>query len=546
MEQIIKTLQKASSEEFGINTTPEFNRPEEKFGDWATNIALQIGKKTGKNPREIAILLAAKLHKLNEVEKVEVAGPGFINVWLKDEVLYKQAMDATDLPKPNAGQEILVEFGDPNPFKQLHIGHLYSAIVGDGVASLLESSGATVRRLSYHGDVGLHVAKAIWAMKKEPVPAADNLGYYYAEGATAFEKDKQAEVEIRQINTHIYAKDDQTINRLHKQGIDQSFKYFDQVFGQLGIKYESNGRYLESAATDVGLEIVKNNIGKVFTKSEGAVVYKGEKAGLHTRVFLNSEGLPTYEAKDLGLVELKAKDYPKADKSIIITAHEQSEYFKVMLAALSEINKDLADKTTHLYHGFVSLSTGKMSSRSGEVYAALALLEKVKTEVAERYPDSKTTDATYLGAVKYALLKHRLGPDIIFDVEESVSLDGNSGPYLQYAYARACSILQKSQVPSSKSSASDSVPQALDSPERSLARKISEYPEIAAKATVELQPSQICTYLYELAQTFNSFYETSRIIGDEREGLRLKLVLAYSEVLKSGLNLLNISAPERI
>ncbi len=541
MEQIIKTLQKASHQEFGIDLKPEFTRPEEQFGDWATNIALQLGKKTTKNPREIAILLAAKLHKLPEIEKVEVAGAGFINVWLKDEVLYQQALDATSLPKPNAGQEILVEFGDPNPFKQLHIGHLYSAIVGDGVASLLEVSGATVRRLSYHGDVGLHVAKAIWAMKKDSSTATDNLGDYYTKGAAAFENDKQAEAEIRQINTSIYAKDDQTINKLHQQGIDQSFKYFDQVFGQLGIKYEPSGRYLESAATDVGAEIVRKNIGKVFVRSEGAVIYKGEKSGLHTRVFLNSEGLPTYEAKDLGLVELKAKDYPGADRSIIITAHEQSEYFKVMLAALSEINPQLAKKTTHLYHGFVTLSTGKMSSRSGEVYAASALLEKVKAEVAKRYPDSKTTEPTYIGAVKYALLKHRLGPDIIFDIEESVSLEGNSGPYLQYAYARACSILDKSKTGSRQPTVS-----SLEKAERSLAGKIGQFPEVVAKATTELQPSQVCTYLYELAQTFNSFYETSRIIGDTRQDLRLQLVTAYSKVLKGGLNLLNISAPERI
>lgn len=541
MEQIKNAIQKASQAEFGVDVAPEFTRPDEKFGDWSSNVAMQLGKKTSRNPREIAILLASKLHKLPEVEKVEVADPGFINVWLKDEILYKLAIDATDLPKPNAGKEILVEFGDPNPFKELHIGHLYSAVTGDAVASLLENSGADVKRLSYHGDVGLHVAKAIWAMKKDSGNTEKDLGEYYVQGAAAFEKDKETEAEIHEINQRIYAKDDPAINRLHQQGIAQSFKYFDQVFGQLGIKYEPNGRYLESAATDVGAKIVKGNIGKVFEKSEGAVVYKGEKAGLHTRVFITSKGLPTYETKDLGLVELKAKDYPKADKSIIITAHEQSEYFKVMLAALAEINPQLAGKTTHLYHGFVSLSTGKMSSRSGEVYAASSLLEKVKAEVAKRYPDSKTTEPTFIGAVKYALLKHRLGPDIIFDVEESVSLEGNSGPYLQYAYARACSILDKSKASNKQLTVS-----SLEKAERSLALKTTQYPEIVTKATAELQPSQICTYLYELAQTFNSFYETSRIIGDKREDMRLQLVAGYSKVLKRGLNLLNISAPERI
>ena len=541
MQEIKKALAEAVKAEFGEKVEPELIRPSEKFGDLATNLAMPVAKKAGKNPREVAILLAGKLHGLKSVEKVEIADPGFINIHLSSAYLMKAANSAAELPKPRTGQEILVEFGDPNPFKELHIGHLYSAVAGDTIAGLLESAGANVHRLSYHGDVGLHVAMALWAMKTSGRAISSNLGEYYAKGVAAYEKDKQAQTEIREINRHLYSKDDIATSALHDMGIKKSFEYFDQIFSRLGINYEKGGRYLESAAAEAGLKLVHSNISKVFEKSQGAIVYKGEKVGLHTRVFINSEGLPTYEAKDLGLVHLKDVDFPKASRSVIITAREQAEYFKVMLAALKEIDPILSEKTVHIYHGFVSLSSGKMSSRSGEVYPATALLDSVKEAAKRQFPKSANLDELYIGAVKYALLKYRLGADIVFDVEESVSLQGNSGPYLQYAFARANSILQK-ETGNRKQETGNT----LEPGERSLARKISEYPEVVAKTTEEFLPNHITTYLYELAQAFNSFYEKNRVIGDKREAIRLQLTKNYSGVLKSGLKLLNIAAPERV
>jgi arginyl-tRNA synthetase len=218
--------------------------------------------------------------------------------------------------------------------------------------------------------------------------------------------------------------------------------------------------------------------------------------------------LPTYETKDLGLVILKDKDYPEATRSIVITANEQSEYFKVMLAALAEIDPGLAKKTTHLSHGFVNLSTGKMSSRTGDVYSAESLITEVEKAANEQFPDAGGQGQTAIAALKYDFLKS--------------------------------SILAKAGENAGEAEGS------LDDSERSLALKISQYPEIIEKAADELMPHHIATYLYELAQTFNSFYEKSRIIGDGREAIRLKLVRTYKDVLKSGLEVLNITAPEKI
>jgi arginyl-tRNA synthetase len=210
----------------------------------------------------------------------------------------------------------------------------------------------------------------------------------------------------------------------------------------------------------------------------------------------------------------------------------------VVLKALEQFEPKLAQATTHLTHGLVKLAGGvKMSSRTGNILGAADVLKFA--EAANKELTGSDDSKVSLGAVKYAFLKQRLGGDIIYDPAESVSLEGNSGPYLQYAHARACSILAKAE----KESAAVG---KLDPAERSLLRKIGEYAEIVDKATAELAPHHICTYLYELAQNFNSFYEKSRIINDPREALRLKLVELYSQTLASGLNLLGINAPERM
>jgi arginyl-tRNA synthetase len=551
IEEIRTAIKTAAKKLFDTDIEPQLSRPEEKFGDYATNAALQLAKRASKAPNEIARMLSEELKGLAGVEEVTIAGPGFINIRLSDDALFNAATKATELSKDLSGQEILSEYGDPNPFKEMHIGHLYTYIVGDAISGLLEAGGASVRRLSYHGDVGMHVAKWLWGIHQQFGWDSDaagkalheqpekGIGYYYSIGAKAYEDDESAKTEIEAINNQVYARDHAGINRMYELGKNLSFDKFDEILNLLSIKYDK--RYLESQSAQKGAEVVKQNVGKVFTESQGAIIYEGEKAGLHTRVFINSRGLPTYEAKDLGLAELKAQDYPQASRSIIITASEQSEYFKVMLAALAEIDKATAEKTTHLSHGFLSLSSGKMSSREGNVYAAMDLLLEVKAAVHKQYPDSPVRKEVTFAAVKYAFLKHRLGTDIVFDIDESVSLEGNSGPYIQYAHARAASILAK--APHQTEPKADA---AMDESERSLARKIGEYPGVLQKAGDELMPHHICTYLYELAQTFNRFYEVSRIIGDEREGIRLTLTRSYQQVLRSGLGILNISAPDHM
>ncbi|MCA9324190.1 arginine--tRNA ligase, partial [Candidatus Saccharibacteria bacterium] len=269
-------------------------------------------------------------------------------------------------------------------------------------------------------------------------------------------------------------------------------------------------------------------------ESDGAVVFDGEARGLHTRVFINNEGLPTYEAKDVGLSLTKWNDY-HADQSIIITANEQAQYMQVVIKAIEQFEPDAARTTKHLTHGVVKLSGGvKMSSRKGNILSAFDILQAAREA-------GDSSEETMLAAVKYALIKNRIGGDIVYDPKESIATEGNSGPYLQYAHARAKSILRKSEAQTPKIDTTQ-----LEAGERTLVRKLAQFADTVELATTELAPHHICTYLYELAQEFNRFYEQNKVIGDVREAERLWLVSCYADTLNNGLSLLGIHAPEQM
>lgn len=543
----------AVKELFGVDVKIELTRPEEQFGDYATNVALQLSKQVGKNPREIGEALAVKLGETlaSDISEISVAGPGFINLKLSDKA-FLEALKA-EPAKSLAGQIIVAEYSDPNPFKVLHAGHLYTSIVGDAISNLLEQAGAEVHRVNFGGDVGLHVGKTMWSVLNELkgenpdelakiTDQSEWLAEHYIRGTQAFEEDEQAKSEITELNKRIYKIHDDndhesSFARIYWTCRQWSYDYFDSFYASIGTKFEKY--YPESQTAPIGIKAVREQIGKVYQESDGAIIFDGEKHGLHTRVFINSEGLPTYETKDVGLVILKNQDY-HPNRSIIITGNEQEQYLAVVLKSVEQFAPELVAGTTHLTHGMVKLAGGvKMSSRLGNILRAVDVITAAAAANQER--NAQESPETVLGAVKYSFLKNRTGGDIIYDPAESVSLEGNSGPYLQYAHARAQSIIRKAGI--SPVLVDGTV---FEAGERSLARKISEYPEVVDKAVVELMPHHIATYLYELAQTFNRFYENNRVVGDDRQAVRLGLVGQYASNLKSGLGLLGITAPDKM
>ena len=538
---------------FGVEQAVELTRPDEQFGDYATNAALQLAGKLGKKPRDVADTLAGALRsKLGDtVAGVTVAGPGFINLTLADQALVRAGQEA--VPQSLDGLTYIVEYSDPNPFKPLHAGHLYTTLVGDMIARLVERAGAKTVRINFGGDVGLHVGKCMWAIIKEiggehpdkltAVPEAERpawLGARYVAGNAAYEDDPAAKAAIVEVNKRVYqlhAESDHTapFAQIYWTCRQWSYDYFTMLYDQLQVTPFT--RYIpESEVTPLGVRTVQEQLARgVYETSDGAVVFNGEKLGLHTRVFINSHGVPTYEAKDVGLSLTKWHDY-HFDQSIIITANEQEQYMQVVIASIKQFAPEPAQRTRHLTHGVVKLKGGvKMSSRKGNVVTALEILEAARA--AGRETGLNPSEETILAAVKYAFAKNRIGGDIIYDPKESIALEGNSGPYLQYAHARARSILAKA-VPGKRTFSQ------LEPGERQLVRKIGEYAEVVAKAVGELMPHYICTYLYELAQVFNHFYEHNRVIGGERQDERLVLVARYADTLKDGLQLLGIAAPD--
>ena len=542
---------------FGQSIQVELTRPEERFGDYATNLALQLAKPLHSMPRQVADELSNKLRETlaAQISEINIAGPGFINLKLTDQAL--QTALEIQPERSLAGKVIVAEYSDPNPFKVLHAGHLYTSVVGDAISNLLEQAGGEVHRVNFGGDVGLHVGKTMWAMLQElsgenPDKLADIsepdraewMAAAYVKGTQAYEEDEAAKAAIIELNKRVYGlhsdnDHDSPFAQIYWTTRQWSYDYFNAFYARIGSHFEKY--YPESETVSIGLQTVREHIADgIYQESDGAVIFDAEKYGLHTRVFINSEGLPTYEAKDVGLSMLKVQDY-HFDRSIIITGNEQEQYMQVVLKSIEQFAPELAHGTTHLTHGIVKLQGGvKMSSRKGNFLRAVDVLDAA-TEAAKVLNSIGDHEQTVLGAVKYAFLKNRMGGDLIYDPQESVSLEGNSGPYLQYAHARARSILSKA-----KNEERSTKNHEFDKAERSLARKISEFPEVVDHAVAELMPHHIATYLYELAQAFNRFYEHNRVIDNERQAIRLGLVEHYANRLKQGLDLLGISAPDRM
>jgi len=542
MEQVIS---QAVNNLYGQSVKVVLTRPEAQFGDWATNVALQLAKPLGRNPREIAEEIADSLRENKDFTEVSVAGPGFINIRLSDQALIEVAKRAPT--KNRQDQKIVIETNNPNPFKAMHIGHAFNAILADTLANLLEADGADLHRVSYHGDVGTHVGKSMYSLLKfvdgqasklneiKPEDRNSFMSQMYAEGAKAYDQDEAAKREIIRLAQQSFVLNDPLYREVYTICKIWSFEEIDEIMRRIGNK-PIEKRYLESQADAKGVPIVQTHVPSVFYQSDGALVFPGSTYGSFDNVFVTSKGQGLYGARDLGLMVLKDEDFG-AKKSYIVTAEEQRDYFKGVIKAAEMCLPELKDVTVNISTGTVKLTTGKMSSRGGDVVTVDWLFDQVAEAIKAR--GGEPTDEVIAGALRYQFLKVKIGGDVVFDIEESVSLTGNSGPYLQYAHARACSIL-------AKAGANEGEIGELDESERTLVVKLGEYSEVAELAMRELLPHHLCTYLYELAQEFNRFYEKNRIIGGEKEAHLVSLVALYADTLGAGLRLLGISAPSRL
>lgn len=524
-------------------------------GDYSTSIALKLAKKQGKNPRAFAEELVAKIEKSELIERIEIAGPGFINFYLSKSALKRQITRSREQGENFGngahfkGKKIMVEFGHPNTHKAFHIGHLRTLNLGESLARILTAQGATVFRANYQGDVGLHVAKCLWGYMQGEEPGdleaprakTEFLGKVYAKGAQTFEKDETAKKEIYEINKKIYARDPE-IMPLWEKTRQWSLDYFEYTYDRFGTFFDR--LFFESEVYELGRNLVLENLEKgVFEESEGAVIFPGEKHGLHNRVFITGEGNPTYEAKEIGLAKLEQEAFP-FDLNIHVVGNEQAEYFRVVIEAMNTIYPGLKDRQKHLAYGMVNLASGKMSSRTGDVITAEFLIEEVKKELAKVMRESdlkeeekaEVMEKVAIGGIKFIMLFGHAKNDIAFDMEKAVRLDGDSGPYLQYAYARISSILNKVE------GGVDPNFDMLRESDWDLARKLNGFEYAAKKAAEELSPHYIAHYLLELASEFSGWYGSNSVKNAE-EGLRearIEMLKAVKQVIRNGLYLMGI------
>jgi len=570
MEEQLREYINSALGELGLsNVSFVVERPADmSHGDWATNVAMAGGKLAGKNPRQLAEELIAIMSRLSLDMRFEIAGQGFINIKLSKEYYVKElelalATENYGNNEMLKGKKVIVEYTDPNPFKEFHIGHLMSNTIGESISRLVEASGAETKRACYQGDVGLHVAKAIWGIihtakaegslgSLETPEAWDKYrGGAYALGAKRYEDDPAIKEEIEDINRKLYAKHEDVF-QVYEFGKGCELNNFETIYKRLGTHHGGgwafNYYFFESATGTYGKELVEEHP-EIFEKSDGAIVYKGDETkGLHTRVFINKDGLPTYEAKELGLAKIKYNAFPY-DTSIVITGNEVNDYFRVLLDAMSKVFPDLAQKTEHYSHGMLRLPSGKMSSRTGDVITAESLIEETKVKALAKNTDEKFTDAekdeiaekVAIGAIKYSILRQAAGKDIVFDFEQSLSFEGDSGPYLQYAHARTRSLLEKAGEKNHNA-------QSMESEEVGILHKhLLRFPEVVARAAQGRASHLIATYLIELAREFNSFYANTIVLdGSSDESYKLALVEMTSRILRRGLWVLGISAPEKM
>ena len=538
--------------------------PQLEFGDMASKICFSLPKKLRKSPFDIAneIVKKIKIPKDSLISKVE-AKAGYINFFFNYPKITKVILKTILKEKDSYGSSgtgnkkiIMVEFAHPNTHKGFHIGHLRNISTGESISRILEFTGHKVVRANYQGDIGPHVAKALWGFinlykcKSPKEKKGEWIGEVYTEVNKKFSDDEAVNKEVLEINNKLYS-GDKKILELWKMTRKWCLDDLENIYKQLDTKFDKY--YFESQVEKRAVEISKELLEKgIAQQSEGAIIIDLSKYNLSTFVLLTREGNPVYESKDLALAERQFGDF-KFDRCIHVVGSEQKLYFQQLFKVFELIDSPGAGKSYHLVYELVNLKTGKMSSRLGSVvlYTQLRdkILKKIQKEIEKRNSKlSKKEKQTLaekiaIGALKYGMLSMSCDKVLIFDWEKALMLEGNTGPYLQYAHTRCNGILSKV-----KNWKDNAVNENLTCGEEKLVKKLSEFPEVVEQTLRDFRPHYLCNYAYDLATIFSEFYHLCPVLKAEKElrDFRLSLVKATKITLKNCLNLLGIDTPEKM
>ncbi|MFH1229664.1 MAG: arginine--tRNA ligase [Candidatus Aenigmatarchaeota archaeon] len=542
-------LRQSIAKEIGAKAE-EIEEPD-KFGDFAYP-CFELSKNLKKSPKDVALEMAGKI-KVKYIKKVEAIGP-FLNFYVDWQEFSDVLLKSIDekYGSSNESETVMMDIFQANPFKSFHIGHVRNAVIGEAIRRILEKTGRKTIAINYNGDVGIHVAR--WLLYynkfcKGELPKENFTkwsGEIYAKSAQMSKDDPVFEDEAQELNRKIDRRDPSIVEEW-KMLRDLCYKDYEKIRNELDVKVDQV--IPESECEEPGKKIVMKLFeeGKL-EKSEGAIGIDLEEYGLGFFILLKTDSTAIYATKDIGLLQIKKKhDF---DKMIFIVGSEQDHYFKQLLKTFDLLGLYPLEKSRHVSYGLVTLKEGKMASRLGNVitYEELRdmMIERVLEEIDSKNPDMENKKEAAkniaLGAIKFQMLDIENNKMIKFDWEQALDINGRSGPYLQYSAVRALNILNKDSF--SKYDAS----LLKEETELKLIKKMARFPNIVKNASDNYSPNIMATFLFELAQEFNTFYQSLQVLKaeDDLKNARLKLVETFMVVFKSGLNMLGIPILEKM
>ena len=543
------------------------NSTKKEFGDFQTNFAMVSSKLIGKNPREIASTLVDNFKENDIIEKLEIAGPGFINIYLKNsflnEEIKKVENEKYDFSFLNTDKTVIIDYYSPNIAKRMHIGHLRSTIIGDSIKRILQFLGFHTLADNHIGDWGTQFGKLIvayknWLNKKayeeDPIGELERIYVQFSDEAKknpALEDEAREELKKLQLG-------DEDNQKLWKEFIDISLKEYNKIYDRLDVNFDYY--YGESFYNDMMPSVLEELKEKgIAREDQGALVVFFENDKLPPAIVQKKDGSFLYTTSDLATMKFR-KDELNVDEAVYLTDDRQQNHFKQVFEIGEMLGEPYNYKKTHVVFGIMRFGDGMIfSSRSGNIIRLVDLLDEAKTQVKkvidEKNPnipeDEKENIAEIVGsgAIKYFDLSQNRTSDITFTWDKVLSFEGNTGPYLQYTYVRIMSIFRKLKEENIDVENENIILDDMTGIERELAAELLRFPQAAVKSYESYRPNIIADYLFDMAKLFNNFYNSSSILKEENKKVmdaRILLAKKTAFVLKEGLSLLGIKTVDRM
>ncbi|MDD4027067.1 MAG: arginine--tRNA ligase [Candidatus Shapirobacteria bacterium] len=535
------------------------------FGDYSTNVAMVLGKVNKINPKELAESIRSQISDIGSqiVEKVEVAGAGFINFYLKPEFLIKEAESINyeiefknKLSKNGNGKTMVIDYSAPNIAKPFGIGHLRSTDIGQAIYNIYKILGWNCIGDNHIGDWGTQYGKLVAAIKKWNKKELNDLTIDDLEKLyVKFHKEAESDEKLIDEGRDWFAKlekGNKEAKEIWQKCIDISLVEFDRVYEMLGVKIDFI--HGESFYQDKLEEVTKKIISKGITKkSEGAVIV--EFKNMPPAMLQKSNGTTTYFTRDMATIKYRLENW-NPDLIIYEVGNDQELHFRQVFETAKMMGWTPSEGLVHIAHGLIRWTTGKFSTRKGDTIHLSDVIDKAMEkaeEIANKSVVDKKLSATEkeemiksvaIGAIKFNDLSSDPRRDVIFDWEKIMSLDGDSGPYLQYTYARGISVLNKTQLKEQKNI--NKIPKEINAEEMALIKEFYKFEEKIMEASERYSPAVIAEYLLSVARKYNEFYAKNRIIDEKQENFRIFLTKTTTSILHTGLHLLGIKTIEKM